>query len=135
IAAEDSGLVLDPAAARAAAQGMIARSSRGSDTLDTRLPPSLLAIEPADLIEIEGEADGPFVIGEIRDGVGRAVGAKAYGQAMSATVLPEPRRAGTVLPPTASAPHFMLAHLPVAGGGTELAIGAFADPWPGAIDI
>lgn len=135
MAAHDSGLVLDPAVARAAAETMIASLRRGSDTLDTRLPPSLLALEPADLVSIVGEADGPFMIGEIRDGTTRAIGMRAYGEPVAATVLPETRRSGAMLPPPSSLPAFALAHLPASGGGTELMLGAFADPWPGHIDV
>ncbi|WP_196259209.1 baseplate multidomain protein megatron [Pelagibacterium limicola] len=135
VAAEHSGLVLDPAAARTAAQSMIVRMSRGSDTLNTFLPPSLLAVEPADLIEIDGERDGPFLVGEVRDGTSRTIGAKAHGEAVAATVLPEPRRFRTMLPQIEAAPLVIFAHLPVPDGGTELAIGTFADPWPGEIEI
>lgn len=135
IAAEDSGLVLDPAAARAAAEAMIVRMTRGSEALDMRLPPSQLAIEIADIVAVEGEAGGPFVVSEIRDGASRAINARAYGDAVSAHIVPEPRRFGTTLPQVDVDPQFVLAHLPGAEGGTEMAIGAFAAPWPGPIDI
>lgn len=135
IAAENSGLVLDPSAARLAAEAMIARMARGSDTLDFKLPPSLLALEPADIVTIAGETDGPFLVGEVRDGASRAIGARAHGEAAPATVVSEPRRSGRIVPVAGADPLFAAAHLPVAGGGAELVLGAFAAPWPGAIDI
>lgn len=134
-AVSQSGLVLDAGAARLAAEGALRRLNRGGDSLETALPPSLLAVEAGDLVAIEGEADGPFVVTEIRDGETRALGAKAHGDVAVGTVVPQERESVMPLPPIAAAPVFRIAHLPRPGGGTEFVAGAYAEPWPGSIEL
>lgn len=134
-AVSQSGLVLDAGAARLAAEGALKRLNRGGDSIETALPPSLLAVEAGDLVSIAGEADGPFVVTEIKDGEGRALGAKAHGDVVVGAIVPQARESAMPLPAVAVEPVFRFAHLPRARGGTELVAGAFAEPWPGGIDL
>jgi len=133
--AVQSGLVLDAGAARMAAQTVLQAIAQGADTLETAVPPSLLALEPGDLITVESEADGPFVLTEMRDGLGRQVAAKAYRAVAATASYTPPDWRGPTVPLSPSEPVIAIAHIPDGQGGTLLAAGAYAAPWPGTVSI
>ena len=87
VAGENTALVLDAAGARAAAEHQLIAASAQRDTLELTLPPSFAALEVGDVIDVAGEADGPFEIAEIRDGLARKISARALPPAIRAVVL------------------------------------------------
>ncbi|SDG36687.1 baseplate multidomain protein megatron [Pelagibacterium luteolum] len=129
----ESGLVLEADAARFAARAMLMRQATASDALDFALPPSALALEPGDLVTLEGEE--PFRIEAVRDGFERRVSTLAHGDAATIAVSPTERRWSVVRPPIAAQPLVVIAHLPDGAGGSELVAAAYAQPWPGPITL
>ncbi len=131
---EAVALVLDGAAARLAAERVLDSRAAARETLDFALPPSLLALEPGDLVAIAGLAEGPFEIAEIRDGLSRQIKARTLPSNTSvATAIDRPLAPGggefvEVLPLVA------LAHLPPVPddpGRSRLVVAGYAQPWPG----
>ncbi|WP_404405382.1 glycoside hydrolase/phage tail family protein [Pelagibacterium halotolerans] len=131
-----TGLVLGEGAARAAAVGALERMRRGSETLETRLPPSLSMLDAGDVIALAGEA-GRYVLDDMRTGAGVAVKAAALAQDVGAVaVTASAQRAIVMSGPTVPVePLLRFVHLPKAGGGSELLIGAYAEPWPGRVTL
>jgi hypothetical protein len=135
---ETSTMTLDGSGARLAAERMLDARSAQRETLDFSLPPSALALEPGDLVEIDGLAEGPFEIAEIRDGLLRRVTAKTLpsGTAM-ATGIDRPL-ASAAGPAVRSLPHVTVAHLPPLPpdpGRSRLVVAAYAQPWPGSVQL
>ena len=130
--------MLDAVGARAAAEQLLIAASARRDTLELTLPPSLVALEVGDVIDLAGEADGPFEIAEIRDGFSRRVSARALPPAIRAVVLGDgPGRVAAPVVPGAE-PLLLLAQLPPdAGtpGQSRLLAAAWATPWPGSADL
>lgn len=131
----ETGLVLDPADARAVAEGMLGAMRRAGDTLELALPPSLMALEAGDLIGVDGVADGPFAVDAVRDGAMRSVSASARGDTVVGTIAAPPRRVPQMRPPITATPVIAVAHLPAADGGTQLVVAGFAEPWPGSVSL
>ncbi|WP_425033498.1 baseplate multidomain protein megatron [Pelagibacterium sp.] len=134
-AGAESGLVLDPADAGAVAEAMLRSMRQGEDGLEFALPPSMLALEAGDMVAVEGQVDGPFVIGTVRDGAVRQVSASAYGGTIKGVASAPERRMPQVSPPIAGTPLITIAHLPAGDGGTELVAAAMCEPWPGPITL
>lgn len=135
---EDSGLVLDAAAAQMVAETRLADEASARDTLDLAVPSSALALEVGDVVDVVGEGDGPFEITEIRDGSARRLTLRA----LPSPIRPSVARAGVarVALPMASAesPTVVLAHLPPLPGEPQqsrLVAAAWASPWPGYVDL
>lgn len=137
LAGEVLGLVLDGTGARLAAERMLDGRSGQHETLELELPPAALALEPGDLIEIAGLAEGPFEISEIRDGALRRVTARTVpaGTAV-ATGADRAMNGGGIF--VRSLPVVTVAHLPPLPADpvrTRLVAGSYASPWPGALQI
>jgi hypothetical protein len=138
VVGQGTALVLDGAGARPAAERMLDGRAVRRETLELELPPSTLALEPGDLIEIAGLAEGPFEITEIRDGLSRRVTARTLpvGAAVATEIDRAPSPASAVA--VRAVPEVFAAHLPALPADparTRLLIGAFADPWPGSVEI
>lgn len=134
-AGAETGLVLDPSDAGAVAEAMLRAMRRGEDGLEFALPPSMLALEAGDMVAIEGQADGPFVIDAVRDGAVRQVSASAYGGTIKGMASAAEWRMPQISLPIAATPLVTIAHLPAGDGGTELVAAAMCDPWPGPIGL
>lgn len=138
LVSESLSMVLDGAGARLAAERLLDDRAASLDTVELALPPSLLALEPGDRVAIEGIAEGPFEITEIRDGLVRRVTARAVtvGGATAAGLTRPPETAPVVgLAPT---PVIALAHLPSEANDpsrSRLVVGAFGRPWPGTVRL
>jgi hypothetical protein len=131
-------IVLDPAAARIGAERLLDLRATSGDRVEFALPPAMVALEPGDRIALAGVAEGPFEITEIRDGAVRRVtaGPVARGDALATGVERTRSLAGAPVP--AVTPDVVVAHLPPLPsdpGRSRLVIGAFADPWPGAVSV
>nr|WP_295888531.1 glycoside hydrolase/phage tail family protein [uncultured Devosia sp.] len=138
LAGETSAMTLDASGARLAAERMLDARNGQRETLDFTLPPSALALEPGDLVEIEGLAEGPFEIAEIRDGLARRVTARTLPSGTSvATGIDRPLAAGAG-PAVRSLPHVVAAHLPPLPADTarsRLVVAAYAQPCPGSVQL
>ncbi|WP_423068486.1 baseplate multidomain protein megatron [Devosia sp. CN2-171] len=138
VAGENTGLVLDAAAARGVAEQLLRAAGTGRDTLEFVLPPSLAALEVGDVVAVEAEGEGPFEITEIRDGLARKVTARAVPPVLKAAVLSDrPARVAAGPAPVAE-PVVIVAHLPpdpATPERSQLLLAAYASPWPGEVDV
>lgn len=138
MAVENLPMVLDPAAARLAAERLLDLRASGHDRVEFALPGNEIALEPGDLIVLDGVAEGPFEIAEIRDGWVRRVtaGPVMRGQAV-ATAIDRPGRFGAMPVPDV-VPVVVAAHLPPLPDDparSRLVLAAFAHPWPGILRV
>jgi hypothetical protein len=135
---ETSAMTLDASGARLAAERMLDARSGQRETLDFSLPPSALALEPGDLVEVEGLSEGPFEIAEIRDGLARRITAKTLPSGTAvATGIDRPLATGSG-PAVRSLPHLVVAHLPPLPADparSRLVVAAYAQPWPGSVQL
>jgi hypothetical protein len=130
-----AGLVLDIGGARTAAERLLGERNAQRETVELTLPPSQLALEVGDAIEVAGES---FEIVEIRDGLARRVVARAVLPEVDVELVGERPRPVGEAPAARSLPVVSAAHLPPAAddvGHTRLALGAFARPWPGEVVV
>jgi hypothetical protein len=137
-ASQVTSLVLEAGGARLAAERLLLELATSRETLELTLPPSLLALEPGDVISVPGEGEEPFEIAEIRDGEARRVLARSLAPVLElaiATDRPVPVAALVVTP---ALPLLALAQLPpepADAGRARLLLGAHAAPWPGRVSI
>lgn len=133
--AVNSGLVMDTSDARVAAEQVLRNAIVAEDVVEINLPPSLMALETGDVISIENQNNGPFVISEVRDGLHRRVTARATSSHSVQTATADLRVEPRIAPPVTGVPIVVAAHLPsVSGtGSSRLVLGAIAKPWPGQI--
>ena len=130
-----AGLVLDLGGARLGAERLLGERNAQRETVELTLPPSVLALEVGDAIEVDSES---FEVTEIRDGVARRVVARAVLPEVEVTIAAARPGAGGDGPAARSVPVVTAAHLPPATddiGHTRLALGAFARPWPGEVSV
>ncbi len=138
LTAETCGLVLDASGARMAAERLLGERGMSIQSIDLALPPSQGAIEPGDLIEIDGVVDGPFVVTEIRDGVVRSIGATSTPNPQAVTVSPMVRGSTATSNFAQARPVVVAAQLPPTPEDplrSRLAVAAFAQPWPGEVSL
>ncbi|MBD8065327.1 glycoside hydrolase/phage tail family protein [Devosia sp. PTR5] len=130
-----TAFVLDPSDARLAAERLLDLRGSQQDSLEFALPPALLAVEVGDRVALDGT---PYEIAEIRDGATRRVVAHAVPPADAVGVGGDrPEYRGEVAKPLV-APLVVAAHLPArpdAPGQTRLVLGAYANPWPGWVQV
>lgn len=135
---EATALVLDGSGARLAAERMLDGRGLRQETLELDLPAAMLALEPGDLVDIDGLAEGPFEIAEIRDGLTRRMTAKtlAVGTALATEIDRAPAGGSGVF--VRSLPLVTVAHLPPLPSNpsrSRLVIGGHAAPWPGSLQL
>jgi hypothetical protein len=138
VAGQSSGLVLDAAGARLAAERALVAASVGRDTLELTLPPSFAALEVGDVIAVDGEGEGPFEVTGIRDGLARKVSARAMPPLLHPAVLSERVSRAGAAPPALAEPLLVAAQLPgeaSAPGVSRLLLAAWASPWPGTVEV
>jgi len=137
-AAASANLSMDSAAARTAAERLLAVARTGDDAVDFALPPSALALETGDVVTLEGETAGPFSISEVRDGLARRLVVGAVPVDTEFASSSNSRGFETMPSPSTGTPLVYAAHLPAAEGAmgpSRLALGALALPWPGEVVI
>jgi len=134
---QSTNLVLDLAGARHAAERMLMDEGAARQTVEFALPPSWAAVEIGDVIVLEGTADGPFEVTEIRDTDGRRISARALAPMELAAVSSGRPQAMTGTPPARAIPIAVAAHLPGSDGPeqSQLVVAAYANPWPGEIAV
>jgi hypothetical protein len=137
LAAGALSLALDGGAAQAIAERWLAEASAGAEELRCAAPPSMLALEPGDVVEVP-TALGPrrYRIDRITDGAAREIVARRVEAAAFAAA---PRALAPRRPPALAARAPLAAALldlparPGASAGVYLA--AFGAPWPGSAAI
>ncbi len=135
--AADSGLVLEAAGARFAAERLLRSRAGARDTVELAVPPEQAGLEVGDTLVV-GEADEPLVITELRDGLERRIRAETLPAAVSVSITGEVRGQGGAVVSPAAEPEIAAVLLPPDPGRPEvlrLALAAYAQPWPGRIDI
>jgi len=138
VAGASSGLVLDAAGARVAAERALVAAGAGPDVLELTLPPSFAALEVGDVIAVDGEGEGAFEITEIRDGLARKISARAVAPVLHPAVLSERVSRGSATPAPVAEPVLVVAHLPGTTGSpgvSRLLLAAWASPWPGTVEV
>ncbi len=108
------------------------------DGLEFDLPLSFQALEVGDLIDLQGQKDGPFRITNIRAGEVLKISARVQYPKQSLSFIADQTSSLAAAPLVSSAPVIIAAQLPGDGGdreATRLVIGAFAQPWPGEVAI
>ncbi len=138
LAGEASGMTLDASGARLAAERMLDTRNGRRETIEFSLPPTALALEPGDLVQIDGLAEGPFEISEIRDGLARRVTARTLpsGTAVATGIDRPISMSGG--PAARSLPYVEVAHLPPLPADpahSRIAFVAYAQPWPGSVQM
>jgi hypothetical protein len=136
LAGEALNLTLDAAAAQLAAQRLLEGRSPERETVEFALPPAMLALEPGDLVELDG-LSGPYEVTEIRDGAVRSVSARAAARMVSGGAGAD---RPLLAPPVTvrSTPMVIAAHLPALPGDpsrSRLVLAGYAQPWPGALSV
>jgi hypothetical protein len=134
----DTGLILDLAGARAAAEQMLAAAAAGRETLDLTLPPSLAAVEAGDVVAIGGQGDGPFVVTALADGAARQASLQALPPATTAAIVTDRSLPAAAAASPRALPLVEAAHLPndpAALGPSRLLLAAASQPWPGSVEI
>lgn len=135
--AADSGLVLEAAGARLAAERLLRSRAGARDAVELALPPQFAALEVGDTLLV-GEAAEPLVITELRDGLVRRVRAETLPAEVAVSITGEVRGQGGSVAAPAAAPEIAAMLLPPDPARPELlrlALAAYAQPWPGRIDI
>jgi hypothetical protein len=130
-----AGLVLDLGGARETAERLLFERLAAGDSVDFTAAPSLLGLEVGDAIAVGG---GVFGITEIRDGLARRISARAIAPDVNLTSTALRAGQGDGAPVALAEPALDFAQLPPSlddVGRSRLAIGAFADPWPGTISV
>jgi len=138
VAAVNSGLVMNGLNARNAAENALNRLNIASDIVEFSLPLSFIQLEVGDVIDIEGQLNGPFIISELRDGFFRRVSARAVAGQVSVAVIEDEIVANFNGTSVASEPQTILVHLPVsenAVGASRMFVGSYAKPWPAYVMI
>jgi len=132
-----TNLVLNGNSAFRAAQNILAQYQL-LDGLELDLPLSRQALESGDLIDIQGQEDGPFRITDIRAGDSLKVSARVQYPKQLTFFSADQSALVSAAPQGSSLPLIIAAQLPGSGGDTEatrLVIGAFGQPWPGEVAI
>lgn len=136
----DLPIVLEPQQADSIAETWLFEAWAARERASFALPPSLLAVEPSDVVRIGGDGDSARAfrvteIGEhgVREVEARSIDAELYG-AVAGQV--RPTRPGT--PVAAGSPLVALLDLPLLRGDEPPMAGYVAarqTPWPGAVAI
>ena len=137
IATADLAIVLDPAAATQIADAWLHEAWAARETADFTLPPSHLALEPGDVIEIEANyRNYRLRLTEVADHGARAAKALTIDpglyQAASAEARPH-----MVAPPSVLGPPMVafldLPRLTAGSSDTGAYVAALQSPWPGQV--
>ena len=134
-----AAIVTDNGVASALAEARLQAIWSGRETVAFALPPSLLALEAADIIGFEhGGSTRMLQLTRIEDGAARRIEARVLDPAASA----QPVGSGSTTPPTwraeAGPPDVVVLDLPSLTGaesGAAPRLAVFADPWAGPVAI
>ncbi|GGD09089.1 baseplate multidomain protein megatron [Aquisalinus flavus] len=134
----DAPVIMEAGEAEGRARALIADALVMARSARLSLPPSLLALEPTDVIALAlPEGAVTLRVGEILDGQARQVEAVATAPGIYGIDLAASRRRIEAPPASFGAPIFELVDLPLLGPGDtpSLYAAAYASPWPGGIAV
>ena len=140
VASYDSGAVLTSAVAGGLADTLLQDLWAGRETVALALPPSAMALEPADIctLDLGGDDTRTLLVTRIEDAGLRRIEART----IEPDILAPVPAASRALAPSAvgldSPPEVLLLDLPLITGsepGNAPRIAAFAEPWPGAVAV
>lgn len=136
----DSGAVLTSAMAGGLADTLLQDLWAGRETVTLALPPSRLALEPADVVTLDlGDGDTrTLLVTRVEDGASRRIAARTVAPDILAPVPAAARRLAPTAAGLDSPPAVLLLDLPLISGsepGNAPRIAAFAEPWPGAVVV
>ncbi len=140
LASSDSGAVLTSAVAGGLADTILQDLWAGRETAALALPPSALALEPADICTLDlGDDDTrTLLVTRVEDAGLRRIEARTIDPDILALV---PAAARSLTPQSVgldNPPEILLLDLPLISGsepGNAPRIAAFAEPWPGAVGV
>ncbi len=140
VASYGSGAVLSSAVAGGLADTLLQDLWAGRETVSLALPPSKLALEPADVCMLDlGDGDTrTLLVTRIEDAASRRIAARTIEPDI---LIPVPAAARSLMPQAVgldNPPEVLLLDLPLITGaepGNAPRIAAFAEPWPGAIVV
>ncbi len=122
--------------ALARAHCMLAQARAARETLETALPPSMLELEPGDVVEALGRR---WRIERLTDGLARQVRLVSYDDAaFRAPVMPSRASAAISLPTVFGAPAVLMLDTPLLREQDDAWspwMAAHASPWPGEIAV
>ncbi|MEM9100556.1 MAG: glycoside hydrolase/phage tail family protein, partial [Pseudomonadota bacterium] len=129
-------IALSSTKARLLAQQLLADSMRTEETVRFALPPSELALEPGDLVELPGGAD-PYRIETIVDGAVREISAIRVERSLTVPAATPSDTRETELPLVPGPIEAEFLDLPIVDedGKAAPAFAVRADPWPGQAAI
>ncbi len=139
LSAQSLPLALPGSRAQRIAERWLAEGARARERVSIALPPSQLAVEPADLVTLDGP-EGPqvFRVERVTDAGARAIEAvRVEASAYRPAAAAETRVETKVTPPPGPITALVM-DLPIAEGGTEdhqPHIAVTSDPWAGAVAI
>ncbi len=140
VASYDSGAVLSSAVAGGLADMLLQDIWAGRETVALALPPSALALEPADICTLDlGDGDTrTLLVTRVEDAGLRRIEARTIEPDILAPVPAASRALAPQSVGLDSPPEVLLLDLPLITGaepGNAPRIAAFAEPWPGAIAV
>ncbi|NHK29591.1 hypothetical protein FF098_016915 [Parvularcula flava] len=134
----DAPVIMETGEAEGRARALIADAMVMARAASFALPPSMMALEPTDVIAFDlPEGAVTLRIGEILDGQARQVQAVATAPGIYGIDIAASRRRTEAPPASYGAPVFELVDLPLLGSGDtpSLHAAAYASPWPGGIAV
>jgi len=134
----DAPVIMGTGEAEGRARALIADAMVMARRASFALPPSLMALEPTDVIALDlPDGAATLRIGEILDGQARQVEAVATAPGIYGIDIAASRRRTEAPPASFGAPVFELIDLPLLGPGDvpSLYAAAYASPWPGGIAV
>ncbi|MEO0400312.1 MAG: glycoside hydrolase/phage tail family protein [Pseudomonadota bacterium] len=138
-AALEAPIVATPGDMDVRARALLADAHVMRETMTFSLPPSRLAFEPGDILNVAfGGATRRLRINEISDGAERAVEAVRHSAYVYDAVAPDDGGPSAEATPVYGQPAFALLDLPLMSDADDPNrpwFAAFSDPWPGAIAL
>ncbi|CAA0088220.1 Uncharacterised protein [Starkeya nomas] len=135
----DIAMVADPGLAAGLAEMWLQDMWAGRDSASFALPPSCLALEPGDLVQLDRDGRARLLeITAIEDREARVVSARGIDPSVFDLAVRVGRPAQVEMPASAGPPQVQLLQLALPGGegGAVLAwMGAFVAPWPGGLNV
>ena len=134
-------LTLDPARAGQIAERLVQERHVAAQSVAMVLPPSLKALEPGDRIDLvlAGGATLPLCIDRLVDGAERQVEAHCIDPALYEVAPAKDIFSSMPTRPVFGAPDLVVLDLPAHGDAQaashNVRLAAFADPWPGSLDV
>ena len=133
--AVNAGLVLDVFGARDTAERLLATELARPDSVEFAAPPSALALEVGDAVEVAG---GVFEVTAVSDGVARKISGRSIAPDVIVTSVIGRQAPGDATAVPRAVPVVDYAELPPTPDDVahaRLAMGAFAAPWPGTVAV